>query len=101
MKRPCLTCGVLTATGSRCPACTRTAPTTGRDTSYAERMRRKRTVDQHRAEFGDVCPGYQRGPHPSSDLTADHVVSVAAGGHDNGPLAVLCRSCNSRKGDRP
>jgi 5-methylcytosine-specific restriction endonuclease McrA len=32
------------------------------------------------------------------DLTADHVVPVAAGGPEDGPLTVLCRGCNSAKG---
>lgn len=53
-------------------------------------------IAAHRAEFGDWCPGYERAPHPATDLTTDHVQarSLAAG------LAVLCRSCNGRKGAR-
>ena len=35
------------------------------------------------------------------DLTADHVVPVAAGGNaDRENLQTLCRSCNGRKRDR-
>jgi 5-methylcytosine-specific restriction enzyme A len=101
MTRPCLSCGTLIGQGSRCSGCQRTAPTTKRDTSYAERMRRKRTVDQHRDEHGDWCPGYRCDPHPATDLTAEHLFPVAAGGADNGALTVLCRSCNSRRGARP
>ncbi len=66
----------------------------------AERRRRADAVTQWRDEHGDMCPGYQRPPHPASDLTADHVISVASGGREDGPLVVLCRSCNSRKGAR-
>jgi len=53
-----------------------------------------------RGEHGNWCPGYHRDAHPASDLTADHVVPLAAGGAplDIANLAVLCRSCNSTKG---
>lgn len=62
-----------------------------------DRARRASAVAQHRAQHGDWCPGYERPPHPSSDLTADHIIEVAAGGDDHGDLQVLCRSCNSTK----
>jgi 5-methylcytosine-specific restriction endonuclease McrA len=32
------------------------------------------------------------------DLTADHLIPLARGGHPLGPLRVLYRSCNSRRG---
>ena len=32
------------------------------------------------------------------DLTADHITPLARGGHPLGPLRVLCRRCNSRRG---
>ena len=62
-----------------------------------DRARRKAAVDAHRAQFGDWCPGWNRPAHAASDLTADHVVEVAAGGAHHGALQVLCRSCNSSK----
>lgn len=65
---------------------------------WGERNRRKAAVKAHIEAHGMWCPGYQVPPHPSLDLCADHVVSVAAGGAPDGPLAVLCRPCNSRKG---
>jgi hypothetical protein len=37
------------------------------------------------AQHGQVCPGWGRPAHESTDLVVDH---------DVGPL---CRSCNSRK----
>jgi hypothetical protein len=64
---------------------------------WGERKRRAAVVRQHRQLYGDWCPGYGVAPHPDPDLTADHVVPVGAGGDPHGPLAVLCRSCNSRK----
>lgn len=33
-----------------------------------------------------------------TDLTADHIHPVAAGGDPRGPLRTLCRPCNSRLG---
>lgn len=63
-----------------------------------ERQRRAAAVSAHRAEFGDWCPGWGVPAHASIDLTADHVDPVAAGGDEDGPLAVLCRTCNGRKG---
>ena len=49
---------------------------------------------------GWVCPGWERDPHESRDLTAAHSTAVAVGGVGS-LLSVLCRSCNSRQGDAP
>ena len=59
-----------------------------------------RVIARHRGQYGNQCPGYGRDAHPASDLTADHIVPLAAGGapFDIGNCAVLCRSCNSTKG---
>jgi len=51
-------------------------------------------VGQHVAQFGWNCPGFNCPPHPSRDLTADHIVPVVQGGDEEGELRVLCRSCN-------
>ena len=64
----------------------------------AERARRARVVRAHVEAHGHICPGFQREAHPATDLTADHAHGVAAGGDPRGPLAVLCRSCNGKKG---
>lgn len=74
-----------------------TVPTKVSGARWSERQRRATTVRQHRENRGDWCPGYGRPPHPSTDLTADHIVAQADGGAADGPLTVLCRSCNSRK----
>jgi len=66
----------------------------------AEAARRREAVDAHVALRGWVCPGYEREPHPSRDLTAAHTVAVALGGGSS-RLGVLCRSCNSRQALSP
>lgn len=50
-------------------------------------------VEQH----GWVCPGWQKPPHASQDLTADHIQPTGRGGAVDGPLRVLCRPCNSAR----
>ena len=97
--RPCLDCGALSP-NSRCPAHQRTlqqAKRSRRPYTAAMLRRRAQVVAQWRAEHGDLCPGWRRPAHPSHDLTADHMIAVGAGGDEDGPLAVLCRSCNSSK----
>lgn len=57
------------------------------------------TVEAHRLEHGDWCPGYGRPGHASTDLTADHDIALVNGGTDDPDnLTVLCRSCNTTKG---
>jgi len=104
--RTCLDCGTIT-TGNRCPSHRRAqghaALSTKRDRrpyTSAERTRRAAAVTAWVNANGWVCPGWHRDPHPSRDLTADHTLAVAAGGSEDGPLGVLCRSCNSRKNNR-
>jgi 5-methylcytosine-specific restriction enzyme A len=66
--------------------------------SYSETERRRRAVAEHRATVGDWCPGWERQPaHPAANLTADHVIEVAAGGLESGPLVVRCGSCNAAR----
>lgn len=90
LPRPCLTCGRIT-TGSRCPVHRRRTPYRN-----PERQRMAHAVAQWVKTHGFACPGYRRAPHASRDLTADHVVPVAHGG-TGGPLAVLCRACNTAR----
>lgn len=70
--------------------------------NWRERQRRRATVQAWRTEHGDWCPGWQTPPHdvqPPHILTADHLYPVGVGGAEDGPLTVLCNSCNSRKRD--
>lgn len=61
-----------------------------------EQSRRREAVDAWVARHGYHCPGYEREPHESKDLTAAHSVPVSFGGVSS-RLSVLCRSCNSRQ----
>jgi 5-methylcytosine-specific restriction protein A len=67
-----------------------------RNRTYAEEKRRKATVQVWIAANGYSCPGWGVPPHPSRDLTADHVVPRYWGG-EAGLLRVLCRGCNTRR----
>jgi len=56
------------------------------------------------AQHGPWCPGYGRASHQvdAEQLTVDHVLPLVRKGkpYEEVNLAVLCRSCNSRKGSR-
>lgn len=75
------------------------SPSSRAHDNHNERRRRAAVVAAWVRINGWVCPGWQRDPHASSDLTAAHVLAVAHGGGD-GPLTVLCRRCNSQQGTR-
>jgi 5-methylcytosine-specific restriction enzyme A len=106
LHRPCLDCGKQVRGKPRCRDCQALA---GRAKAakrpdmrtYQETERRRRLVADHRATIGDWCPGLEDHPaHPSADLVADHVVEVAIGGLERGPLRVLCRAENGRRSAR-
>lgn len=100
----CTVCGVLTSRpGSRCTEHARQSARSRHNVLYNTRAWQRlsvRVLRAWRGQYGNWCPGYGREPHPAGDLTADHVVPLAAGGAplDPGNLAVLCRSCNATKG---
>jgi 5-methylcytosine-specific restriction endonuclease McrA len=112
MMRPCLGSTlhpmnhILTPNrNGRCNECTRViiaATTRGkrrrRPYTRAILERRAQAVKAWRDQHGDICPGWQRQSHHSTDLTADHPTPVSEGGDEDAPLAILCRQCNSRKG---
>ena len=101
--RPCLDCGHSVRGKPRCRDCQakhEQAKSAHRPDlrRAAETKRRREAVADHRLTVGDWCPGWERqGAHPSADLTADHVTEVAAGGREDGPLVVRCRSCNAAR----
>ncbi|WKK26556.1 HNH endonuclease [Streptomyces olivoreticuli] len=106
-RRPCLDCGILTRNPSRCDAHQAEwqarqdrirGSATQRGYGSAWQRTRAPVLAAHRRQYGDWCHGWGVPAHAASDLTADHVVPKSRGGTDTpGNLAVLCRSCNSRK----
>ena len=100
----CTVCGVVTSRhASRCAVHARQSNRSRHNALYNTRAWQRlsaRVISRHRGQYGNWCPGYGRDPHPAIDLTADHVVPLAAGGapFDPANVAVLCRSCNSTKG---
>jgi 5-methylcytosine-specific restriction protein A len=100
--RPCLglpgsPCGALSPT-TRCPTHTRAHDrtrrpnTTQRGYGAGWQAQSKAAIAAHVAEHGYWCPGYAVPPHPSTDLTTDHLVDG-----DASVVVVGCRSCNARK----
>ena len=105
LKRRCLDCPALTY-GSRCASCERVRQRLkdAKRGGHGDWRRRAAAVAEHRDQVGDVCPGWGVPPHlvePPNRLSADHPTSIAAGGPGRpDAYAVLCVSCNSRKGAR-
>lgn len=95
-------CPELVVGATYCPAHSirPVSPSSSAARDPKERARRKAAVAAHVAVHGWMCPGWERDPHPSRDLTAAHSVAVANGGLGS-PLSVLCRSCNSRQALNP
>src|SRR4029450_2539685 len=88
-------------TRSRCEPCRETYErnkSRRRRRTASERTRRQDLIAAHVRVHGWTWPGYGCPPHPSGELTADHVLAVARGGSEEGAIRVLCRSCNSRRG---
>jgi 5-methylcytosine-specific restriction enzyme A len=101
----CTVCGVVTShPGSRCTTHARQSNRSRHNALYSTREWQRLSARVLRAwlgQHGSWCSGYQRGGHLAGDLTVDHVVPLAAGGapFDIANCGVLCRSCNSTKGD--
>ena len=86
-----------------CPVCRRVGCTLHRQQrirTYQEQKAMAAVLKQWIAEHGYWCPGFEREAHESHDLTVDHIYPVIRGGDPLGPMTVLCRSCNGRKGER-
>lgn len=112
----CLTCGALSPNSycpehQRKPYYTKASPSPQRgrkrassaDRGYNAVYKALRTkfLAYWKATYGNVCAGYNRGPHQAPVLTADHIVPLSKGGTntwDN--LQGLCLSCNSAKRDK-
>ena len=100
---------VPTRPRNACPVCRRAGCTDPAHAAVVKRNKwrigtreevayRKACVMQWVQVHGWVCPGYGRAAHESHDLTADHIAPLGKGGDPFGPVQILCRSCNSRRG---
>lgn len=95
VSRHCMTCGQLYQGVHLCEQ--KFTRVRSRGTQRQSRELRAAWVARH----GWTCPGWKRAPHPSRDLTLDHVIPVVEGGQFCGPVRVLCRSCNSARQASP
>ena len=86
LARRCLRCQRRTRNGSYCERCG-TTKNRGYPNQHKQRARRAIANQPWCSQCGSTV-----------DLTADHITPIANGGHPLGPLRVLCRSCNSRRG---
>jgi len=91
--KPCLDCGRLTSR-SRC-----TIHQRGKQQAKdAKRPTRRTHTEQQRRRQQVAAQPWCTVCGSTEDLTAEHVVPVAAGGSEDGPLVTLCRRCNSSRG---
>lgn len=83
-------------TAARCPSC-RILWQQAKDGRRP--MRRTYAEQQRRAQQVQAQP-WCSNCGATTDLTGEHLIPVAQGGNENGPLTTLCRSCNSKRGAR-
>jgi len=107
VNRPCPDClalGHLVPTSradGRCSLHPRQAPRPrGPHDDPRHRALRAKVLHAWVGANGWVCPGFGVPSHPARDLQLDHVLAVSEGGapFDEGNAAVLCKTCNTRKG---
>jgi len=102
MKRPCIDCGVVIASGSRCGSCYST-----REKRYS-RVRGTTTERGYGSAWQKLSTeilkrdGYTCHYCGGRADTADHIIPKSKGGTDaRENLVAACRSHNSGKGNRP
>lgn len=103
--RPCLVCGTPSS-NSRCEL-HRNRYTNSRSLGLDRTHDRitKQVIEQWVMAHGWVCPGWERDAHevPQGALSGDHIKPRSTHPelmHEPSNYAVLCRPCNSRKGNR-
>jgi 5-methylcytosine-specific restriction endonuclease McrA len=92
---PCLDCGRISQ-GSRCPA----HRSERKAIRNADRSIARAVVEAHPSCQCTGCGLHEGACLATEDLTAEHVVPLAAGGTNEGERRTLCRRCNSSKGAR-
>lgn len=97
LSRPCIDCGDLIPTGSRCPDCQpkRTTTKTRRERHRPAAWDRLSKRLRRASPFCEFCSA-------TDDLISDHIIPIS----EDPTLAleplncrVLCRSCNARRKD--
>ncbi|WP_125477453.1 HNH endonuclease [Mycolicibacterium pallens] len=101
VNRPCLGCGCLIPSGSRCTDCQRPL------NNHYQRGRKGRTASDWRwrklsAKLRRLSPFCEK-CSATTDLTVDHVITPTERPdliYEELNLRVWCRTCNSTRGDR-
>jgi 5-methylcytosine-specific restriction endonuclease McrA len=98
VNRPCLDCGCVIPSGSRCSECRPPQPTTKHRVGRTAVDRTWRALSQRLRKASPFCeiPGC-----PSKDLTVDHIVPLgedASLAHEPLNCRVLCRAHNAARG---
>ncbi|MCV7082205.1 HNH endonuclease [Mycolicibacterium insubricum] len=96
IQRPCLGCGKLIGSGSRCGPCRPQPKRTAPERGYDHRWRQLSTKQRKASPFCERCGSTQT-------LECDHIIPLA----ERPDLAleplntrVLCRTCNRSRGNR-
>ncbi len=104
VRRSCLECGQTITSGSRCGRCRsvfeREVRGTPSERGYTSAWRAivAAVLREHRARFGNLCPGWQRPAHTTTKLVGDHIIPLLAGGLNvRSNCQPLCVRCNARK----
>lgn len=98
MLRLCPSCGRVV--GKRCRRCKPSQPKNPVYQTSTWRRRSRVALRRHRALPDPSCPSCGRREDPAipgTRLTADHTDPLARGGDPDGPITVMCSSCNTRK----
>lgn len=103
LRRPCLGCGAIIPSGSRCPACTlaatrrteATRPSRGQR-GYGKDYQANRKIMIDRAwRNGEPCIRCGKRFRAKSEITAEHIVPKRhGGGNETENLAPCCAPCN-------
>jgi 5-methylcytosine-specific restriction protein A len=96
LPRPCVDCGVVVR-ATRCLTCARVLDRkrpSRLDRGYDAEWRKLSKAARAAQPWCSICKS-------TKDLTADHIQALADGGLSVwSNIQVLCRKCNSRKGDQ-
>lgn len=96
MQRPCISCGVLIGSGSRCTDCKPRPTRTAAQRGYNDKWRKLSAHQRKASPFCERCGSRER-------LECDHIIPISEAPElALEPLntRVLCRTCNRSRGNR-